>query len=691
MTIRQRLLWLGLATLALPWAGCQYAREMESSLRAAEQQGLLAVAQSIATSLQGRTDLLYHSGAAPRTPAGPLDFEPVPLTSDPVLDGASDDWPSVTHNWRRFDAGESRSLRVLTGVHEHYLYVLLDVTDAKLIFDASDDAALDRDAMGDRIWLGLISQAGIETHYFVSGWTAGAVRARRIDAREYGRQIAIDEPRIEGAIQPRNGGWIAELKIPLSMVGEGFGILVDDRDQRGGEPVSFGSLSTEDLSVHGRLIAGAEALAGYLAQFRQPGVRLAAASIGGAVLAEADALPVPSENSAVQSLLSRLYRRLLDRNGLAERGIERERGRLDAVQVSDAAAGRSSTALLATTDEKRLVVAAAAPIRASASGPVIGVLQVVQSVDRWLVLRDHALTRLLNLTLIATAIASLAIFGFAAWLSWRLGRLQRASESALSREGSLRTAFPDQDSRDELGQVARSFSALLGRLDAYTSYLRTLAGKLAHEIRTPLTIVRSSLENLESEQLPDSARLYMARAREGSVRLGAILQAMGAATRVEEAIGHAERCLFDLTELLRSGTQAYRTAFVQHTFELTTPSGPYPMRGAPELILQLLDKLIENAVDFSPPEAAIRLRLEPDGTDWAVISVENSGPLLPVHAAGQLFESLWQSRAAALSTTHFGLGLYIVRLIAEFHGGSAQATDLPDGTGVRLRVVLRRA
>src|SRR5205823_14494159 len=87
----------------------------------------------------------------------------------------------------------------------------------------------------------------------------------------------------------------------------------------------------------------------------------------------------------------------------------------------------------------------------------------------------------------------------------RLSRLRRASESALTRSG-LVTSFPETDSRDELGDVARSFSTLLQRLNEYTSYLRTLAGKLAHEIRTPLTIVRSSLDNLESEQVPASAR-----------------------------------------------------------------------------------------------------------------------------------------------------------------------------------------
>ncbi len=127
------------------------------------------------------------------------------------------------------------------------------------------------------------------------------------------------------------------------------------------------------------------------------------------------------------------------------------------------------------------------------------------------------------------------MFAFAAWLAWRLARLRRASETALTREG-LVTTFPETDAPDELGDVARSFSMLLGRLNEYTGYLRTLAGKLAHEIRTPLTIVRSSLDNLESEPVTPAARTYLNRAREGSERLNAILLAMGAATRVEEAI-----------------------------------------------------------------------------------------------------------------------------------------------------------
>ena len=73
MSIRVKLLLLGLATLVLPWAGCRYAREMESALREGEQSSLLSVAQSIASSLQGRTDLLFRQSAPAQDPDAPAD------------------------------------------------------------------------------------------------------------------------------------------------------------------------------------------------------------------------------------------------------------------------------------------------------------------------------------------------------------------------------------------------------------------------------------------------------------------------------------------------------------------------------------------------------------------------------------------------------------------------------------------
>jgi signal transduction histidine kinase len=287
-----------------------------------------------------------------------------------------------------------------------------------------------------------------------------------------------------------------------------------------------------------------------------------------------------------------------------------------------------------------------------------------------------------------------AAFWFAGRMTLRISRLGAASETALSREGSLSRVLPEADARDELGDLSRSFSSLLGRLDEYTGYLRTLAGKLAHEIRTPLTIIRSSLENLESEAsssggMGDNAKIYVARAREGSERLGAILTAMGAATRVEEAIAHSERQRFDLAALVRATVAAYGTAFPRRRFACEVPPEAIEMHGAAELIVQMLDKLVDNAVDFSADGDTITIFLRTSETE-AEISVANPGPALPPEANKRLFESLWQSRAEADRRPHFGLGLYIVRLIAEFHGGSAQAANLSDHSGAIFSVRLTR-
>jgi signal transduction histidine kinase len=675
MSLRLKLLALGLATLVLPWAGCRYAREMEAALREGEQTSLQAVAQTIAASLQGRTDLLYReplppsdsapdapsqepataatTPAAPRSPPapGPDDLRPLALSAAPLIDGYSDDWPREPTAWKHFSHDPQHRFGVLSGVYERMLYVLLDVHDEHPVFDAPGSNWLDPATFGDRVWIGYEDRQGEEHQLFLAASGPGALSARRIEPGEYGEQRALIEPRVRAAWQPTRDGYRVEMRLPLSMLGERFGVLVDDRDARGATPVSYGSLRSDDLHTLGRVIVAAPELSSYLAQFMQPGLKIAVASPDGQVLARADALgQARSLGGGSPPLLARLYRRFVDRPG-APRYLE-----------------------------------ARAAIYDRDHGETIGGLEVTQTADLWLRLRDRALTHMLNFTLGTSVVAVILTFAFAAWLALRLARLRRASESALTRSG-LVTAFPETRARDELGDVARSFSTLLARLDAYTDYLRTLAGKLAHEIRTPLTIVRSSLENLEAEPAGDAARAYLARARQGSERLNAILLAMGAASRVEEAIGSAERVDFDLVAVLDSAVAAYRSAFPTREFASELPSQPIMLHGAPDLIVQMLDKLIDNAVDFSPPGATVTVRLRLESAA-VLIEVENPGPPLPAHLQGRLFESLWQSRPDGDSRPHFGLGLYIVRLIAEFHGGEATATSLPGEAGVRISVRL---
>jgi two-component system sensor histidine kinase ChvG len=698
MRIRTRLLLLGLTTLALPWAGCQYAREMESALRDAERLSLQAVATTIAVSLQGRRDLLTRDATGPDSaaPPGPLDLEAMALRAAPVLDGQANDWPRSPPLLRRYAAAGGATLEVRAGTYERLLYLELRSDDATLVFDRSDALPLEPDALGDRVWLGFTDRDGALQRVFIAAAGSGAVRGRRIVTRELGRQEAIDEQRIVGHWTRTAPGWRLELQLPLSMLGERFGVLHDDRARRGANAVSIGSLYTNTLAPRGRLLAAAPELRDELARFRQSGIRIQAASATGTVLAEVNALPGPSQLTAGNALLSQLYRGFMQRTALAERVTDTEPGRVDSVQARAAAAGQSASALLASRGEERLIVTAIAPVF-DTDQRILGMVQVAQAADRWLVLRDRALTRLLNLTLLVSALAMAAMLLFGLWLAARLRRLRNSSEQAIEastaahRSAALRllaSDFPDTAAPDELGDVSRSFARLLGRLDEYTSYLRTLAGKLAHELRTPLTIVRSSLDNLDTEVATPAAREYLARAREGSDRLAAILTAMGAASRVEDAIATAEPQRFDLGGLLQDAAAAYQTAFPERAFACELDTGDLSMTGAPELMMQLLDKLVDNAVDFSTAGSTIVLRAGRE-SDWLRLDVDNEGTPLPATGRERLFESLWQSRTGDARRPHFGLGLYIVRLIAEHHGGRVEALDLPGRNGARMRVWLR--
>jgi len=112
--------------------------------------------------------------------------------------------------------------------------------------------------------------------------------------------------------------------------------------------------------------------------------------------------------------------------------------------------------------------------------------------------------------------------------------------------------------------------------------------------------------------------------------------------------------------------------------------------GSADLVAQLLDKLIDNAVSFSPSGSRIDMALEDDGRNL-VLSVTNRGPPLPEKMRGRLFDSLVSIREQRDGRPHLGLGLHIVALIAKFHGGRADAEDLADGVGVVFRIWFPRA
>ena len=103
-------------------------------------------------------------------------------------------------------------------------------------------------------------------------------------------------------------------------------------------------------------------------------------------------------------------------------------------------------------------------------------------------------------------------------------------------------------------------------------------------------------------------------------------------------------------------------------------------------LMEALDKIIDNAIDFHRSKSPIKVQLDAY-RDYLQISVANRGPILPGNSEESLFESMVSHRGPD-NRLHFGLGLYVVRLIAEYHGGNVRAMNLTDRSGVAIMIQL---
>ncbi len=216
-----------------------------------------------------------------------------------------------------------------------------------------------------------------------------------------------------------------------------------------------------------------------------------------------------------------------------------------------------------------------------------------------------------------------------------------------------------------------------------------MSGRLSHELRTPVAVVRSSLENLKLAPTPEESRTYIARAEEGLARLNRILERMSEASRLEQGLSSSTREKFDAVPVVRGCVEGYRLAYAPRVFELSLPDSPAMVEGAPDLLAQMLDKLAENAADFASPGTPVRVSLAAEGGQ-VLLSVENSGPFIPDQVKDALFASMVSGRSVRSGTEpHLGLGLYVARLIAEFHGGGVKAEN--SNGGVRMNVALPSA
>lgn len=692
MNLKRQLLLVSLLTLVLPWAGCQFVRETESALRATQQQMLAGTARALAGTL---------AQYAEEFPADDPDRVGEQLFGHrldrrPSIDGYFDDWTLDRESLREM-RGSDGPVRFAVGVHEQALYLYVEVSDREVVYATPATVALDDGPrFADRVVLASINPPYREEAFAFAAEAPGPLVAYLQTTFGF-----APEPTVTAFWQDVAGGYQLEARIPLNRVGTHLGLIVSNT----GAARQPGVRSASYLAgTPGRFVTPLPELDELAQRYVQPGMRLIVTDRLGWRLATAGGLDagVGLPGDPVSNWLRLAYDSLVEPGTEAALAEPHASGREQQRYITHALDGSLTPGWFRSAEDGRAIVAVAAPVLSGQD--TIGAVVLQQGTEAILSLTNRGLASLLNVTLIATLLVAAGLLGYASWLSRRIRKLSLAAEAALDRRGGLSAPLPSTAAGDEIGDLSRSFSHVLQQLGDYNEYLRTLASKLSHELRTPLAIVTSSLENLEHEPLGDEAATYTSRAKDGADRLRRILAAMSEASRVEELIAHAEPEPFDLAALLESTVAAYRDvygreAYGKRKFVLETatttattiatikgdvraePRGsPTPraiIKGSPELVIQMLDKLVDNAVDFSGEGDTISIGLS-RSERGIELTVTNPGPPLPERMRTQLFDSMVSLRPGG-NDRHLGLGLYVAKLIAEGHAGRISADNVEGG------------
>ena len=712
--IRFKLVFLSSFLLVIPWLGYQYILEMEDYLRRGQEQVVLGTAQALATALNERPELFDESSYSPTRKSNDLYIYPIfyPLS---LIDGNLLDWREYQqyeveygstsylrtqlNPVRYYDNEDSLSYRIMVGEYNRSLYAYFKVVDDHIVYRNPDAHSVNR---SDFLQISILNKEGNDINrYVVAPYGPEFLFPYKVDENY---EDPVHEDRISGQWYETSDGYEVELQIPLDMLGNKLGFAVFDVD----DPVRrnirtvvatshvnsverLGSLLRPTPEID-RIVDGM----GHTSSRIQvvDNTRRVLLTVGD-IQSASGFIVTSEEDHRLQNrywryfednVLLPLYYRILTMpsNEFIDElysSVTREGAHIDAALM-----GSPQTQFRTLADSQTRILEAAYPILAN--GEVLGAVVVDQNMNGIRTFRNQALERLFNTMLAVMLAITLGLFFFASRISSRIRSLRNQAESIIDDNGKLRNTIKATRNSDEIGDLSRSFSNIVERLTQYTNYLENMSSRLSHELRTPVTVVRSSLENLSMMSGDQDQSVYIERAEEGIRRLNLILTNMSEATRLEQMLQTSEKEKIDLAEVLFGCMEGYKLAYPEVPFETDISSRSIYIRGVPEYIAQLMDKLIENATEFTFPGEKITVTCQ-QVRDHAIIKVINKGPFLPLEMKDRLFDSMISVRPQGKQRQpHLGIGLHIARLITEFHGGQIRADNLQDDQGVTITVVI---
>jgi two-component system sensor histidine kinase ChvG len=327
---------------------------------------------------------------------------------------------------------------------------------------------------------------------------------------------------------------------------------------------------------------------------------------------------------------------------------------------------------------------------------VLGVLTIeAGDVDRIVAAQREALAPFILIAMATMLGSSLLLNGLVAEPVRRLARA--ADRVRLSRARDI--SLPDISARqDEVGDLARSLESMTSTLSARMDAIERFAADVSHEIKNPLTSMRSALETLDMTAPGSPAREKLALILKQDVRrLDRLITDISNASRMDAELSRDQPRAVDLGRFLGDIVSLYppREGAEDVGVKVIAPASGEPLlvRGREGPLGQVFRNLIDNARSFSPPGSDVRVRLRRDRADPAqsvVVMIEDDGPGLPPENLETVFQRFYTNRpkghapGGSAFGGHSGLGLSIVQQIVEAHGGRVRAENRTDAAGAVL-------
>ncbi len=694
MKLRSQLAIAGVLIILLPLATARYIGELHDVLRDAGQRELQTWSVAVEAVINNSPNLEQGESSV-------TDIYAEYSNHEITLDGYQHDWSDLVQPSTKYHYADNKTADVVgiardlakvslkSAVTDSSLYLLFDVQDKNVHFY---ERRLGSQNNGDRVLI-YVGRGKDLKRYLLRAIAPGHLKAFQMLGDVAETNFLLPEPSIKAFWEVKPGGYSIEVEMPKPDRLSYFGFSLIDCNQQNdtSSDAWIGTVNPIDPKVSGRLKFRSENVESYIAGLAPEAARIRLFDEAGWLLTDINRLtelPVssslidPNKSSLFDALLYRFFSWLMRDELIPEKSIYLLDGPAHLIDsgLNDGAAwrGRYKSSGKALMGEMRILKGES----------LSGYLLMERTDESIAVIVNSTLVRLFGVLLLLFFMLLIGLYLYASWISTRIRRLNNATAEALQQDGHIKIKMPDINSRDEIGELSMGISDLLSRLSAYTEYLRMLASRLAHELRTPLAVISTSLESVQREKLSDSDQVFLRRAEDATGRLQRIIRSMSEATRLEQAVQNAELAPFDLVDWLKTVVPLFQSLYPKNivNFDCQKELSSAIVFASAELLQQMLDKVMANAADFTPSGERIEIRLHCDNGHY-YLDVINEGSELPVFVNNQLFDAMVSQRKGEQSEPHLGLGLYIVRLVVEKHHGLVRAENTKDKM-VRIRITL---